>query len=146
VQWGQSNWLAIVGGCILAGMGLKNLLQKPSKASLSPPDPNDATDRYGAIGKGFVLNTFNPGTSMVWLAAGTAGADLAAKGGLWLQGAYMATILATVLSTDLTKAYLAKKLKNHLTTRTIIYANRVAGAIMLVAGLVLIGVVVVKVF
>ena len=77
--------------------------------------------------------------SAVWLAAGTAGADFTHRGGLWLQGVFMAAILATVFLTDLLKAFGARKLKNVLTNHTLFWVNRLAGAIMVGAGLVLMG-------
>jgi threonine/homoserine/homoserine lactone efflux protein len=138
-QLGQSMTLAMCGGAVLILFGLVSLTRKPTKRALTEEVAKTSyRDRYSAIGKGFLLNTFNPGTSVVWLGAGTAGADMAATGGIWLQGAFMGTILLTVLITDLSKAYLAKGLKRFLTNRTILYLNRVAGAIMVGAGALLI--------
>lgn len=135
---GQSLWLAIAGGAVLIILGLSNILRKPTKRSFTVPDRTDYRKRFSAVGKGFALNTLNPGTSVVWLGAGTAGADLAARGGLWVQGAFMAAILVTVFSTDLLKAWGARRLQHVLTRRSILYMNRIAGVVMALAGIVLI--------
>ena len=140
----HSAWLALGGGVVLIILGLSGMLRKPSMKRREKPIPDRSAkrglrDRFGSIGKGFLLNTLNPGTSVVWLGAGTAGADLTARGGLWVQGAFMAAILITVLSTDILKAYGARRLKDVLTTRKLIYVNRIAGAVMAGAGLLLIG-------
>ena len=138
----QSVWLAVAGGAVLTILGITSLTKKPElRRHFTVPTRPDGKKkgRWASLAKGFLLNTLNPGTSVVWLAAGTAGADLTARGGIWLQGLFMVTILATVLSTDLLKAYLARRLKDVLTKRTLLYVNRVAGAVMAGAGLYLIG-------
>lgn len=134
----HSVWLAVAGGAILLALGLTAIFKKPDLRRHQLPTRSRHRSRLRSLGKGFVLNTFNPGTSVVWLGAGAAGADLAAAGGHGLQGLYSAVILATTFGTDLAKAYLAKRLNRVLSRRNLIIVNRVAGGIMAAAGAYLI--------
>jgi len=137
IKLGQSMTLAIAGGVVLILLGISSLTRKmvPFTDDAEPkPEAKGLRARFGPIGKGFIMNFLNPGTSVVWLGAGTAGADLAARGGLALQGVYLGSILITVFSTDVLKAYLARSLKDYLTPRHIRNVNRVAGLLMIAAG------------
>ena len=136
-QLGQSMTLAIVGGGVLVLLGISTLVRKPVSHTETMEGPKPG-QRYGAIGKGFLMNFFNPGTSVVWIGAGTAGTDLATRGGWGIQGLYLGCILMTVLLTDLAKVYLARSLKSFLTPAHLRNVNIFAGIAMIAAGALLI--------
>ena len=131
---GSNPIMPLVGGVILVVFGIATAFKKAKAQEWKKPDRTDIRRRFSSIGKGFVLNTFNPGTPIIWLGASASAGAYQNEGGVWPHAAFIVTILAVVFGTDLSKAYLAGKLKHFITPTIITWVNKVVGLIMIVAG------------
>jgi len=130
----SSNYFTLAGGAVLVAFGLYNLLSKTTNASWEPPERNDFRKRFSGIGKGFILNSLNPGTPIIWLAASSIGSDYVEEGGMGLQAFFIVSILLTVLATDLAKVYLGRRFLKALNPARISWINKGVGVIMIAAG------------
>ena len=119
--------LGLVGGAVLMGFGFFQLFKK-SKVKASTEEKNAVHAHF--ILKGFMLNTLNPMVLLFWLSV---------VGIVALRNNYTAvdrilffsSVLATVLSTDLLKCYLANRLKRIMTPRLLHRLNIITGIILL---------------
>lgn len=93
-----------------------------------------ARDYLGVVISGFLMNTLNPSVFLFWFAWTAAiGSDAAeTQNPLMHKLLVFGTCLLFVLISDLAKVYLAKKLRPHLTEKTLLWINRAAGIIILV--------------
>ena len=132
---GTNPLLPMVGGVILIVLGLATAFKEAKKQVWVKPERTDIRRRFSSVGKGFVLNTFNPGTPIIWLGASASAGAYQNEGGAAAYAAFIISILAMVFATDLSKAYLAGKLKRFITPATIAWVNKIVGLIMIVAGL-----------
>lgn len=130
----SSNYFTLAGGAVLVAFGLYNLLPKKTTAGWEPPERNDYKKRFSGIGKGFILNSLNPGTPIIWLAASSIGSDYVEEGGMSLQAFFIISILATILATDLVKVYLGRRFLKALNPTRISWINKGVGVAMIAAG------------
>lgn len=93
-----------------------------------------ARDYLGVVISGFLMNTLNPSVFLFWFAWTAAiGSDAAETQNPNMHKVVVfGTCLLFVLISDLAKVYLAKKLRPHLTEKTLLWINRAAGIIILV--------------
>lgn len=93
-----------------------------------------ARDYLGVVISGFLMNTLNPSVFLFWFAWTAAiGSDAAETQNPNMHKVLVfGTCLLFVLISDLAKVYLAKKLRPHLTEKTLLWINRAAGIIILV--------------
>lgn len=131
----SSNYFTLAGGVVLILFGLFNLLPPKKGKSWEPPERTDYRKRFSGLGKGFILNSLNPGTPIIWLAASSVGTDYVREGGLGLQAFFIASILLTILATDLAKVYLSRRFLKTLNPAKVSMVNKAVGVIMIVAGL-----------
>jgi threonine/homoserine/homoserine lactone efflux protein len=84
--------------------------------------------------KGFIINGISPMVILFWLGAiSVASVDFGySKGTQFLI--FFASVLCTVLFTDLTKAYLANKLRRLVTPRALMFLNIIVGIILIAFG------------
>ncbi len=133
---GNSHYFTIVGGVVLILFGIFNIIPKKNQATAwEPPNRTDIRKRFSGLGKGFILNSLNPGTPLIWLIASTAGSGFLKEGGVWLQVFFIVSILVTILATDLAKVYLGRRFLKALSPRRISLINKGVGIVMIVAGL-----------
>jgi threonine/homoserine/homoserine lactone efflux protein len=119
--------LGIVGGAVLIGFGLVQLLRKPRIKEVE--DSRRAVHAHYIL-KGFMLNTLNPMVLLFWLSV---------VGIVALRKHYTSTdeavffgsVLGTVLCTDVLKCYLANRLKRIMTPKLIHRLNLITGIILI---------------
>lgn len=127
-------WAGIIGVILLILFGLFSFFKKPK---LTATSKNPAPDSYyKSFITGFVFNFFNPSTVVFWLSLvsivqinfGYTGSQ---------KGFFFTGVLFAIISTDLTKSFLAGKLKRFLTERAVNILNKVVGIILVGFGVVL---------
>lgn len=128
---------AIIGGVILITFGafyFKKPAQKPEAAltiDYQAPHPSLM------ILKGFVINLFNPTVWFLWLGNVTA-ISKTLDYSLPKMILFFSIILGGTLVVELTKVYLAGKIKRYLTLRLMTIVNYITGTALIIFGLVLI--------
>lgn len=118
---------SLVGGIILLLLGIYTFFKR--KSSSSRQFVKNPKNIVRALAKGFIMNTFSPFVLIYWLGVmGFATVDLGfADFELRL---FFATILITVLSADVTKAWLANKLRALVRPRVINTVNIITGVVL----------------
>lgn len=131
--------MAYLGGSILILFGLYNLLIKAWRNESHRIKTNEATkNKFRYFLKGFVINGFSPTVPLFWIGTiSLATIDLGYTNGNDIL-IFFSALLMTVLVTDITKAYLAGKLRNIITTRVLRVTNIVLGLALLGFGVKLI--------
>ena len=129
--------IAMIGAGFLFFVGCYTILFK--KISVVQMDGElektmRARDYLGVVISGFLMNTLNPSVFLFWFAWTAAiGSDAAETQNPNMHKVLVfGTCLLFVLISDLAKVYLAKKLRPHLTEKTLLWINRAAGIIILV--------------
>ena len=82
---------------------------------------------------GFLINTFNPGVIITWLAAVTATANTSVLYRVVLFG----VSLAIILSIDFLKVFLADSIRRKLTLRRIMYLQKISAGCIFAIGIAL---------
>ena len=127
----------IVSGSILIGYGiftfLRTTILKRKKANGNGDNPGWLT----YIFKGYFLNVANPYVWLFWITV-TVGVtsdygDHTSSAILFFSGA-----LLTIFTTDIVKAYIAKKIKGLLNEKNIKRMNQIVGILLLFFGVVMI--------
>jgi threonine/homoserine/homoserine lactone efflux protein len=126
-------WAGCAGGVLLIVFGLGSV----SKRSKAPSVANYHNVEIGALWhlavRGFVVNTFNPGTLVFWL--GTATGIIAPKGWDDTQvAAFFIAMLAVLACTDLLKIKAAYWLKRWLTPQHTQWVQWSIGVLLTVFG------------
>ncbi|MBC9933744.1 LysE family translocator [Chitinophaga qingshengii] len=127
--------IGVVGGFLLIGMGVYGLFFKKVKISTGEEKPEMfRTHDYLKIWlAGFLMNTLNPGVIIFWL--GVCVANSATTVG---HRFVMYTVCLTlVLSADILKVFVSDKIRHKLTLTNVEWLNRIAGASMIIFGVVL---------
>ncbi|MBV8254408.1 MAG: LysE family transporter [Chitinophaga sp.] len=132
---GHNRVIGICGGILLICMGLYGLLFKKVKISTGEEKPEMfRTHDYLKIWlAGFLMNTLNPGVIIFWLPVCIASAATAVSYRIVMYG----TCLILVLSADIMKVFVADKIRHKLTLTNVSWLNKIAGASMIVFGMVL---------
>lgn len=134
-------WAGVLGGLLLASFGVGSLWKaqqpRPNDVDLPdlPPLPRQKPYFWWWL-RGFLLNTINPGTVFFWL--GIVSAVVVPSG--WDRRemlVFFGGMLATLVMTDVLKAWAAKKLRRFLTPVHTRQIQRSIGVLMIVFGLVL---------
>jgi threonine/homoserine/homoserine lactone efflux protein len=84
--------------------------------------------------KGFALNSINPSVLLFWAAVVTLASVQHGYHGVQI-GVFLTSIILTVLSTDVAKAYVATRLRNYLSFRLMTWMNRSVGIAMVGFGI-----------
>lgn len=127
--------LGYAGGIIMIGFGIvsfvKKGVQRPNSGGL--PVQEVPKKRHGFL-KGLSLNGVNPFVLLFWISV---------AGLVRLRASYTAMdvffyyvgVLLTVFSTDLLKAYIAKKLRKFITPKLMLNLNRLVAVLLVFFGL-----------
>jgi threonine/homoserine/homoserine lactone efflux protein len=126
--------LAIFGGLILVGFGITTLFKKPVLHAQTDIRAGGRPGTYRYVFKGFALNAINPSVLLFWAAMVTLGSVQHGYNGMQI-GVFLGSIIFTVLSTDVAKAYVATRLRSYLTLTLITWMNRSVGIAMVGFGL-----------
>ncbi len=125
--------MAYVGGVILILFGLHHLLIKSRRAVQNVTVASE-TSGFKYFVKGFIINGITPMVLIFWIGTvSVATIDFGYHRGFQLFWFFTA-LLATVLATDILKAYLAGKLRTLITQRFLMIVNVVVGICLLVFG------------
>ncbi len=127
--------VGVIGIVLLIAFGVYSLFKPPrlhSKAEQHIPN-----SRIKSFVKGFVFNFFNPSTVIFWLSlVSIVQLNFGYSGNQKLL--FFSGVLTIILSTDITKSFLAEKLKRFLTLRAVSLLNKLVGVILIGFGLALI--------
>ncbi len=124
---------SIAGGIIIASYGFILIFRERKISGLSLEDIKDTATHALFVAKGFMLNVVNPSVLLFWIVVAS---TVPAREQFSRQETilFYGCTLATVLSTDLLKGYLAGKLKNIVTPRFLRRMNRISGTALMVYG------------
>lgn len=122
-----------IGGAILIVFGIVNFFKKPAVNKDDDVSSISKKDLFHFMLKGFAMNSFNPFVLILWL--GVASSISIKHYDTVLTFLFYSAVLATVLSTDLLKVYLANKLQKIITVPFLIWMNRISGAALFVFGI-----------
>lgn len=127
--------LGYVGGAIMIGFGLASFFKKtfnrPNSGGVLAKDP---PRRMKGFLKGLSLNGVNPFVLLFWISI----AGMVQLKKRYSEGdrlLFYGGMLLTVFSTDLLKAYIAKRLSKFITPIFMLYMNRAVGVILVVFGI-----------
>jgi threonine/homoserine/homoserine lactone efflux protein len=127
-------YMAYGGGAILMLFGLYHMLIKSRQSLQIKPQEVEVKGRFRFFLKGFIINGISPMVILFWLGAiSVASVDFGYSKGLQFF-IFFASVLVTVFSTDILKAYLADKLRRLVTARTLMILNIIVGIILLMFG------------
>jgi len=131
---GSKKYMAYIGGVILIAFGLYHVFVK-AKRSHAHFSAAQETKALKYILKGFIINGFTPMVFIFWIGTlSIASVDFGYTTGLQFF-IFFAALLSTVLATDITKAFLADKLRALVTHRFLMIMNIVVGVCLTVFGL-----------
>ena len=128
------EYLAYFGGVVLLTFGIYYLFVKSRKTDGIDAEKVQVNKPWKLIAKGFIINGLSPMVLIFWL--GTVGLATTKFGYATPQKAipYFASIVSTVLLTDIIKAKAADKLRRLLTPRFIRNLNILLGFVLLIFG------------
>lgn len=126
-------WMGIVGGFVLITFGIAMALKKVERIK---GEKFTAKNYFGFWLKGFLVNTVNPFTFIFWLgviSSKVIGAEMNKSEAF----VFLTAILITIIFTDTIKVFGAKAIRNKLQPIHIQWISRVAGAALVISGIVL---------
>ncbi|MGC1240918.1 MAG: LysE family transporter [Chryseosolibacter sp.] len=128
------EYLAYFGGVVLLTFGVYYVFVKSKRMGGFDPAKVQVNKPWKLIAKGFIINGLSPMVLIFWL--GTVGLATTKFGYVTPQKAipYFASIVCTVLITDILKAKAADKLRRLLTPKFIRNLNIVLGFVLLIFG------------
>jgi threonine/homoserine/homoserine lactone efflux protein len=137
---GFETWAAILGGTLLIGFGAGSFFSKKHITANTDLIASGFERRsyWHWMLRGFLINTFNPGTIFFWL--GIVGAVVVPNG--WNKPqtlVFFGGMLGTLVVTDTLKALAAKRIRKYLTPNHIRMTQKAIGALLMVFGLVMLG-------
>lgn len=125
---------AIISSGLLAILGVITFYNKPHLSTIKTPVAIK-NKPFSLLLKGYVINIMNPFVWLFWI-----GTTLAVSANnLYASRTFILiffmTALSTVLFFDITKAYLAEKIKPYITYSTLIFVNRISGIALFLFGI-----------
>lgn len=129
-------WSAVLGGSILAIVGISTFLSAPPDQTNENPVLKKWV-KTGYFGKGFAINFFNPFTFFFWFTL------MHTYGSLQKTSTYevillFSTILATIVLTDTAKVVAAAWISHKMSPRIIQITRQIAGLVIFGAGIVIV--------
>ena len=127
-------YLAFAGGGILILFGIYHLFVKSRRSMIAPINVASEKKMYRYFVKGFIINGMSPMVLIFWIGAiSIASLDFGYSKGFEFF-IFFSTVLGTVLSIDILKAYLADKLRILITQRLMTIINVVVGICLIIFG------------
>ncbi|HMV44329.1 MAG TPA: LysE family transporter [Leptospiraceae bacterium] len=125
------NWIVLSGGLLLILLGSKYMFKKDFKIE---EKKDIASLRYiSCFVKGFLVNFVNPFVFFVWIGVITYEKTLEANGCNPLI--YLSGTLLAILTTDLSKVFLAKWIRKFLNPRKLGYFYKASGIFLIGFGI-----------
>ena len=129
--------VGLIGGLLLIIFGAVALWVKPNLQKALQQEGYQSTAYWIFWIKGFLLNIFNPFTFFFWL--GIMSTVLTQEQLYSGKAPYLfAGIISTIMTTDLMKALLAKKIRRVMRPVHILWLRRVSGIALIIFGVALI--------
>jgi threonine/homoserine/homoserine lactone efflux protein len=126
--------LTIAGGLVMLVVGFADMIKAPVASSNTMELDAKPVGTFRHIFKGIALNAINPSVLFSWVALITVGLVRESYTGYRIFF-FILGILLTVFSTDLIKAYIATRLRDHLNVKVLTWMNRVVGCLLIIFGL-----------
>ncbi|MCB0654303.1 MAG: LysE family transporter [Saprospiraceae bacterium] len=129
-------WMGIIGGVILIFIGAGLLLHRPKEQVKEDQSLTPNSSLLGFWLKGFLINTFNPFAVFFWISIMTgfsankySGPDISIL---------FASILGTIIATDILKILLARPLKRIMSGDALLFLQKIVGTALVLLGLILV--------
>ncbi len=119
-------WIGIIGSVILFILGINYLLKK---ARITSEVIINTRGLQTFFIKGFSVNFFNPFVFVVWIGVFQYGKTKYPDHGLFF--AFLVAVLAGILTTDLLKVFLSKKLKKFISPKRLTIFFKVTGVVLI---------------
>ena len=128
------TYLGIGGGAVLVAFGIMYLMKKPDlhAADLHLRKAQSSYATYAF--KGFIINTLNPFVFFFWLAV-IGSVTVNYENAPASQLLFFTGVMATILLSDMLKAFVAVKIKHLMRPHFFLWVNRVVGGVMIYFGL-----------
>ncbi len=124
-------WIGVLGSLILFGLGVSYAFKKNVEFDKKEIEVTQNSMRLSAFFvKGFSVNFFNPFVFVVWIGVFQYG-SISYRETLPLILFLMAVLLG-ILTTDVLKVFVAKRIKNHLSSQRLGYGYKVTGIVLIV--------------
>lgn len=137
VQWeGFAPWVGTVGGLILISFGMGALFNRQVVSEVDETIRISKKKYLGLSIKGFVFNTLNPFTIVFWLGLMSTVVAESAKSGAQAT-LFFASLLGVMITFDVLKVVLSKKIKFWLHPPNVIRLRKFIGIALLVFGFIL---------
>lgn len=127
-------WLGLSGGFILMAFGAYSIVKPIPDLTVKPVLPLKKSSLLKQSVKGFLLNGINPSVLLFWIGVASM-ATINYKYSFYEIIGFFMAIIATVLLTDVLKAFVAHRLKALLTVRFMKIMNVVVGVGLIFFGL-----------
>lgn len=133
----QYQLIGLVGGLILIVFGIVSLKYKSESNKKNKALGKDEPNAIIYVLKGFFLNLANPFVWLFWptVVLGVAAPFMKDTRDIIL---FFTGTLSMVFLSDVTKVFLASRIKRYITNRFLLWVNRIAGIGLILFGLVLI--------
>ena len=118
--------LGIAGGILLLSFGLYSIMRPVLARKLEREQNETSKSWFQQILKGLILNGINPSVLFFWVGVISLASTKYNYSGNEIM-LFFLVILATVLTIDILKSYLANRLRSFITVRFIRIMNRVVG-------------------
>ena len=125
------SWIGLVCGLLLFGFGLSAVWPQKRNFDKQLNDKQPVVKKRFAFFQGFSINMSNPSNWIFWLGVATAARAEAPGGNENYVRLFIATALLALLSTDLTKVFLAHQIGRRLKPGVPEKIVRVAGFILM---------------
>ncbi len=120
-----------IGGILMIGFGIINFFRK---VKVKEVDDDKKTVHAKFVLKGFILNSLNPAVLLFWI--GILSLVKLKEGYTQIHDAvFFASVLGTVFSIDLLKAFVANRISHLLNASVLHWINWIVGSILIVFGL-----------
>ncbi|MCK9270821.1 MAG: LysE family translocator [Bacteroidales bacterium] len=126
----------IIAGFILIVYGIFTFYKTTKLNGNGHPENTNKVSWFTLIAKGYFLNIANPFVWLFWMSV-TVGVTSSYGDNTQQSVSFFAGALLTVFTTDLVKAYIAKRIKTLLNTTNIKHINRVVGILLFGFGVVM---------
>ncbi len=119
-------WIGVTGSLIIFVLGINYLIKK---AKITTEVSINTRGLQTFFIKGFSVNFFNPFVFAVWIGVFQYGKSKYPEQGLLL--AFLVAVLFGILTTDLLKVFLSRKLKKFISPRRLAIFLKVTGSILI---------------
>lgn len=123
-------WIGSIGSILLFGIGISYVLKKARPTILFSIEPKRLS---GFFLKGFGINFFNPFVFVVWIGVYNYGKYAYPEDRVLLV--FISAVLAGILTTDLLKVFLSKKVKRFISAQRLSLVFKITGGVLIVFSL-----------